>query len=115
MINQIQAANTNTEETLEDVLADYRLTESEREAIQNAAQEVLSNLPQSQIAEFLQDLRSRIEEAREPSVYSHTQDIAAATKALARKALTGGKGRLDYFSYNFPPGSVKSVIDNLAA
>ncbi len=113
MSNQTQAANINTEETLEDVIADYRLGDVEREALQKAAEEITSNMQSKQIADFLQNLRREIERIRRPIVDSHVKDIAAATKALARKATQRGKGRIDYFSYEVPEGAVYSLIERL--
>lgn len=111
MFNQITPANTNKEEalTLERVLDDFQLQPSQRDIISRAVNEILDTLPESEIDNFLRNLREQIEAVREPIVESHIQDIM-----LAVKAAVSGRD-ISYYSYRIPPKATQKLLDKLAA
>ena len=109
MFKKIEAANTNIEQTVEDVLKNFILEPSQRDIIARAANKALDDLPESEIPGFLMNLKDRIESISEPIVESHIQDIMLAVKAT----LTGKE--LGYYSHRISPEAAQDLVDNLAA
>lgn len=110
MFKQIEAANINTEETLEDVLADFRLDPYQTKIISEAANKALRDITEPEkIAEFLTNLRSKLEVAQKPIVDSHIQDIISAV----RSTVTGKK--LGFYSHELSTNTVEQLAENLAA
>lgn len=109
MFNQITSANTNTEQTLDDVLDDFRLEASQADIIRRAANKVLAEIPDSEVPQFLDELRLQIEAVQESIIDSPIHDIVSVVRATIK-----GKP-LSFYSHKVPSKAIQEIVINLAA